>query len=431
MTPIKLFDQDNVTVLLHDLHFDKEIDAVRASIEIQNRKGIGADIAITDLWDGEQFHHDFWSSLISAPRFSTQREEFLELNSTSCEDDHMLKFYNGYRSPFSFRLALFTRREGTDNLKFCSKGRKIVISKFSMDGVVVLPEETHRIGFDGETLIAAARYHIPFDIPKTDVEKAKQIQAFNDELTVMIDSLNVPAWKVLVAKYGEMGTPRFYDIENMCIYNMGASTFSRCSPTDIAFSELPATELNEIQKQLGATEDQKCFYMYTPVSREELEDMCNSRHLIAEWSHININIDLPNAPHRYWASIRQQYEHVSVHKMLDNPESDYFGMRVIAHLPRRLLPAGLMKPLLDGIVCAFHRRSGTNDVLHSITQNSFENMVGDAGNFISVLGRRDYVQPYRNGFKWNPADERLKFAWVSIVTEDCEPYFEGKIFAWD
>ena len=67
----------------------------------------------------------------------------------------------------------------------------------------------------------------------------------------------------------------------------------------------------------------------------------------------------------------------------------------------------------------------------NITQNSFENMVGDAENFISVLGSRDYVQPYRDGFKWNPADERLKFAWVSIVTEDCEPYFEGKIFAWD
>ena len=58
-------------------------------------------------------------------------------------------------------------------------------------------------------------------------------------------------------------------------------------------------------------------------------------------------------------------------------------------------------------------------------------MVVDAENSIALLGKRNYLQPYRDGFKWNPADERLKFAWVSVVVEDCEPYFEGKLFAWD
>lgn len=38
MSPIVLFDQDDVTVLLHALLFDKEIDGVRATVEIQNRQ---------------------------------------------------------------------------------------------------------------------------------------------------------------------------------------------------------------------------------------------------------------------------------------------------------------------------------------------------------------------------------------------------------
>ena len=63
MNPITLFDQDNVTVFLHDLYFDKEIDGVRASIEIQNRKGIGAHAVLMDLWDGQHYYDDYYYKL--------------------------------------------------------------------------------------------------------------------------------------------------------------------------------------------------------------------------------------------------------------------------------------------------------------------------------------------------------------------------------
>lgn len=429
MSPIILFDQDNVTVLLYSLLFDEEIDGVRATVEIQNRNSFRVNVELVDLWDGERFYDDYCHTLCSVLPGETKRADFLELSS---DDENILEFYSGYLPAFSFRVALYTRKNDEDLLDCYSKGNKVVISKFSMNRVTVMPEDCFVVDSDSEMIAAASECYIPFEINKSDSQKAQMIQSFSDELTERISNLQIVASReVLLAKYGELGEPRFYDIENMCIYNLGTSTFSHCCPTDIAFSEMPMQEIEASQKKLGATEKQKCYYAYKLVLREELEYICNSKQLIAGWSHINIDTNLANTPRRYWESIRRQFERVYVHQALCNPIRDHFGLRVTVHLPKQLLPAGVIKPLLDGIVCAFHGRDGIDDILNTITQDAFDKMVVDAENSIALLGRRNYVQPYRDGFKWNPADERLKFAWMSVVTEECEPYFEGKLFAWD
>ena len=429
MSPIALFDQDDVTVLLQDLYFDDEIDGVRASIEIQNRKSICVNVNLIDLWDGEKLNGDYYHPLCSVAPGQTKKADFLELSS---DYNDILKFQSGYLPAFSFRVVSYTREEDKELLECYSRGNKIVVSKFSMDGIAVMPKDCYTIDSDSETICAASEYYIPFQINKTDPQKAQMIKSFNDELIGRIHYFQIwESRKVLIAKYGEIGKPRFYDIENMCIYNLGTSTFSHCCPTDIAFSEMPIKEIEESQKKLGATETQKCFYAYKLVLREELEYICNSKQLIAGWNHIDLDMNLANTPHRYWESIRRQFERVYVHQALVNPTRDHFGLRVTIHLPKLLLPAGVMKPLLDGVVCAFHGQDGIDDILQTITQDSFERIVNGAENSIAVLGNRNYVQPYRDGFKWNPADERLKFAWVSVVTEECEPYFEGKLFAWD
>ena len=431
MSSIVLFDQDDVTVLLHNLQFDKEIDGVRATIEIQNRQSNSVNVELVDLWDGERFYDDYGHTLCSVLAGQTKKADYLEINSVY-EDDSILEFYNGYLPAFSFRVALYTRDENERFLECYSKGNKVVVSKFSMDGVTVMSDDCFKIKSNSEMISAASECYIPFEINKSDPQKAQMIQSFNDELVGRINNFQIMASReVLIAKYGEIGKPRFYDIENMCIYNLGTSTFSHCCPTDIAFSEMPLQEIEEIQKRLGATEAQKCYYAYELVLREELEHLCNSKQLIAGWSHIDIDTNLANTPRRYWESIRRQFERIYVHQSLNNPARDYFGLQVTVHVPRQLLPASVMKPLLDGIVCAFHGRDGIDDVMQTLTQDSFDGMVNDAEKSIAVLGNRNYVQPYRDGFKWNPADERLKFAWVSVAVKECEPYFEGKLFAWD
>lgn len=431
MGPVVLFDKDDVTVLLHSFYFEKEIDGVRATIEIQNRNSFCVNVEIVDLWDGERFYDDYWRTLCSVLPGQTKKADFLEINSVY-EDDSVLKFYNGYLHAFSFRVALFTREEDKAFLQCYSRGNKVVVSKFSLEGVTVMHDDCFKIDSNSETIYAASEYYIPFEINKSDSQKAQMIQSFNNELVGRIHNFQILASReVLFAKYGEIGKPRFYDIENMCIYNIGTSTFSHCCPTDIAFLEMPIQEIKEIQNKLGATEAQKCIYAYELVLREELEYLCKSKQLIAGWSHIDIDTNLANTPRRYWESIRRQFERVYVHQPLINPLRDHFGFQVTIHVPKQLLPAGVMKPLLDGVVCAFHGRDGIDDILQTITQDSFERMVNSAENNIALLGNRNYVQPYRDGFKWNPADERLKFAWVSVVTEECKPYFEGKLFAWE
>jgi len=294
-----------------------------------------------------------------------------------------------------------------------------------------MPAENYTIDFDGATLFACAKHYIPFEVNKADPGKAQQIRAFKNELAERIRALEIAPQDVLVAQYGETGTPRFYDTENMCIYNLGTSVFSAGCSTDIAFAALSPDKIDKFQRRFGAKPDQGCFYAYSMVAKEELEKECNSRRLIADWDHIGIDTKRPNTPQRYWESIRSQYKDVCVHQALKHPEADCFGIKVTLHLPKKILPASVMKPLLDGIVCAFHQREGIDDVLRTVAGDRYEEMVVDAENNIGVLGKMDYVKPYRGkSLKWNPADERLKFAWVSTVNEDVAPYFEGSLFVW-
>jgi len=430
MESIKLFDQDGVTVLLCDLYFDKEINGVRATVEIQNRNVICVNVALVDLWDGERFHDDYCRTLCPVLPGQMKKADFLEINSIF-EDNSILKFYNGYLPAFSFRVALYAHEKYEDSPECFSKGNKVVISKFTMSGVTVMPAESFKIESDSKMILASAKYYIPFELPKADAVKAQQIQVFEDDLTARIRSMEVTPQEVLVAKYGEIGKPRFYDIENMCIYNLGTSAFSRCCANDIAFMELSTEEIDRFQNAYGKDDAQRYFYSFSSVSKKDLESICNSKRLIGSWDHIEIDTTLPNTPYRFWESLRRQYDSISIYQPLDQPETACFGIRVTLHQPTKAFPAGVMKPLLDGIVCAFHERNGIDNILHTITHDSFNRHVVDAENNISILGKKDYVKPYRvNSIKWNPADERLKFAWVSVVTEDCTPYIEGKLFSW-
>ena len=101
-----------------------------------------------------------------------------------------------------------------------------------------------------------------------------------------------------------------------------------------------------------------------------------------------------------------------------------FGIKVELHVPQKVLPASVMKALIDGIVCAFHKEESIDDIFDKTDIGSYA-LTDDTMN---LFGKRKYVLPYMDNIKWNPADERLVFAWVSVIREDVEPYISGKIF---
>ena len=89
-----------------------------------------------------------------------------------------------------------------------------------------------------------------------------------------------------------------------------------------------------------------------------------------------------------------------------------------------------MKSLLDGIVCAFHKQDKMEIQLKQLAKEKYTDMVTAAEEKLGILGKYKYAFPRGNSIQWSPADDRLKFAWISIVQEDTQPYFNGKIFKW-
>lgn len=56
-----------------------------------------------------------------------------------------------------------------------------------------------------------------------------------------------------------------------------------------------------------------------------------------------------------------------------------------------------------------------------------EDLLGDER--YNVLGSRMVVADYRNGVKWNPADERCLFGEVTLKRRAGRPTFSGQLFA--
>ena len=346
------------------------------------------------------------------------------------EEESVLRFHNNEIKTISGRICV--RQSGCYDYSTYGKGNKIQVQALSLESVEILPKEAFEIGFDGEILFASTDHYIPFEIPKCETEKTYQIKTFKRELIKKIDLLYRPQFaRILMAQYGEIGKSRFFDIENMCIYNLGTSVFSTSCSTDIVFSELKKDEITLLNERFDFSFDGKYFYAYSWLSHNQLTTICHSRPLIAKWNKIPIKAGIPNTPYRYWLSIREQYKKVDVCRMLEYPSTSDFGIKITLHLPKKVLPAGIMKPILDGVVCAFHKRGNIDNVLHSLVNEKFIDVITEAEKRLSLFGERNYVDTYReNSIKWNPEDERLKFAWISIVEEECVTYFDGEIYEW-
>lgn len=90
------------------------------------------------------------------------------------------------------------------------------------------------------SVFAAADLYIPYEIGSTQLDRSEQIDQFKSELCAAIRRMRPRDGEVLFAQYAEDGgTDRFFDLENMLFYNLGASAFADCAAHGISFSALP------------------------------------------------------------------------------------------------------------------------------------------------------------------------------------------------
>jgi len=107
------------------------------------------------------------------------------------------------------------------------------------------------------------------------------------------------------------------------------------------------------------------------------------------------------------------------------------GLKIELSIPRTASFTNVvnaMKPMIDGVICAFHTPDGiaVDEVSKLLNINKEVFLSAEK----TCLGKRCYISPYRKSIKWNPQDERLDYVVIEPVIVDDEKFsFSGQLFA--
>ena len=286
----------------------------------------------------------------------------------------------------------------------------------------------YTVDSNSKSLNVISDFYIPFEPKKTNVAIREKVLSLLQNIKSSIKKLSVEDNELLFATYYESDKNRFYDVENMLFYNIGTSTFSNCCKTQVAFMGDEQRFSQNQKSTLNA--DNKYFYSYKIVTIDEINALINNKEIIADWKDIDVNLDIPQSAMRYYSTIRANANKVNIPSTL-NTDFNLFGMKIEITLPNKNLPTSIMKPLLDGLICAFHGEDGA-------TQNTLNLMFGNEvgqeyvkNENLNIFGKRQYVDVYRgvNSYKWNPEDERLQFAWITVKKGNVAK-IDGQIYKW-
>ena len=369
MNSITLFEKNSISVKLKDIYFDDSIEGSVALLQVINETN---DYICIDLCNIRTYGtiNRVWSKdsgyplLSKIPPHSKIEKKVLNLAGDD-EKEEILQFQKGYIHEVCCQLSVYSDYSNPHN-HFYGKGQPISIKRCSMSGVSVSKATSFEIENDELGFFATSDYYIPFELSEQATEKNEQILLLKQKIKEQLSELNIGIGETLLAQYGETGKPRFFDVENLCIYNIGTSAFSNCCKTNIAFMELSDEEATDACAWYGLIPKRTYHYKYSVLNQEQLSALCNTKRKLAIWNNITINSAIPHSPLRYWECMRREYEKITICSQLDNPKTQNFGMRVTLHTPNHSYPASVMKGLLDGLVCAFHSKENNEKVLKNI-----------------------------------------------------------------
>jgi hypothetical protein len=201
--------------------------------------------------------------------------------------------------------------------------------------------------------------------------------------------------KILLATYSSLDQS-FCDVENILLYNVGAATFESVATTGVRFDRI---HIAPSASPSGRHFKHHHYYRLGDVS-----------HLTAGPPDVSLTFLLNSLtsstkPHEIWWPASDS----GIGPTRTFPGS--FEMRVVLRFPSpfRNLTA-VIKPLLDGVICAFHSQPNPDLIavkrLGEQTGLSSE-MILNRLQFprTHILGPRRLLDTYRDFVKWNPADE--------------------------
>jgi hypothetical protein len=222
----------------------------------------------------------------------------------------------------------------------------------------------------------------------------------------------------------------FFDVENVLFYNVGPSAFSHLNIKTLQFErafEHPSF-VNEEQHY-------EHYQSYKIIEQDgKMSAYWTKEYTLATWENIAIpKLSSEIKPHSIWHVMK-----TGSFKIQDRIKSNYYGLEVTIKPPlhTQFNLVSVIKPLLDGIISAFHHHDSSelDKVVYRLNNytnlptKEIEHLLLDSSN--SILGARNLIQPYRNGVKWNPEDDAFQFIKINVQPQHLNSGWsiDGEIF---
>ncbi|HEY8656778.1 MAG TPA: hypothetical protein VIN34_08600 [Candidatus Limnocylindria bacterium] len=225
--------------------------------------------------------------------------------------------------------------------------------------------------------------------------------------------------------------PSFVDSENVLVYNVGASAFSKIAERGIRFERVtqypppcsqplpPPGALHYVSYRLAAPTAEFAHWKRGKP--------------IASWVDAPWPVQGGTSPTPFWLAIRL------AKPQLINTARDrttLLGLRVtVTGGDRSIGPATMIKPIFDAAISAFHVHNDPVAMSAAIERlvsrgrgdrATLERLLTD-GRF-DLLGARNLLSPYREGAKWNPEDERCVAGDLLWTPKSGPKQFSGELF---
>lgn len=277
------------------------------------------------------------------------------------------------------------------------------------------------------SVVVFSKGRIPFELPKANTEAVRELK---EELILAIKQLESFENSVLCARYGTTDeTKGFYDIENVLFYNIGTKKFNVLAKQSIAFAAVSESEIIKMRKQWNIPEEYCHYYEYTLLP--ELVPPSQTKGLLASWENISFCKCTGLTPFASWNSIKEEANNIKIYDRIYCDNGDKFALVLEIEKPQKakfsIMTA--MKPLLDGLICAFHNSNFEKEEVECFSQKLGCDRDKIQSAELNVLGERQskYIQIYCDNLKWNPADDLCQCVTISII-EGNEWRLSGKIY---
>ena len=196
----------------------------------------------------------------------------------------------------------------------------------------------------------------------------------------------------------------YFDVENVLLYNVGSGSFSHISNHHLiierTFEKIPSIENTSVHKH---------YHLYKYTTGENLIPYWKKDNIVIQWNSLQLP-SLQEKPHEYWYRMKKLICKVKSLPLINDTN---YGIKINLGVPsgKKVNLTSICKPLLDGIISAFHKYSGDDldemsnrlaQILGKEKKEIAELLLEDQ---FAILGNREVIRKFKNGVQWNPADD--------------------------